>query len=38
MIEKIVQILGMGWVVMCVGLIAWTFIEYLFLKSKDPKI
>tara|TARA_R100001163_G_C4940414_1_gene112506 strand:+ start:109 stop:222 length:114 start_codon:yes stop_codon:yes gene_type:complete len=36
--EKLIQIIGIAWVVMCVGLIAWTFIEYLFLKFKDPKI
>tara|TARA_R100000322_G_C5320949_1_gene160483 strand:+ start:298 stop:414 length:117 start_codon:yes stop_codon:yes gene_type:complete len=37
MIEKIVQILGMGWVIVCLGFIAWTIIEYIHLKFKKPR-
>tara|TARA_B100001564_G_C20430911_1_gene574488 strand:- start:473 stop:589 length:117 start_codon:yes stop_codon:yes gene_type:complete len=38
MIEKIVQILGMGWVILCIGCITWTIAEYIHLRFKNPKL
>jgi len=36
--EKLVQIVGIGWVIVCLGLIAWTIAEYIYLKIKNPRI
>ena len=38
MIEKIVQILGTGLVILCISCISWTIAEYIYLKLKNPKI
>ena len=36
--EKLVQIIGIGFVLLCLGCITWTVIEYIYLKIKNPKI
>tara|TARA_B100001778_G_scaffold245849_1_gene206020 strand:+ start:244 stop:357 length:114 start_codon:yes stop_codon:yes gene_type:complete len=36
--EKLIQILGMGWVILCLGCISWAIIEYIFIKFKKPRI
>ena len=36
--ENLVQIIGVGWVIVCLGLIAWTIAEYIYLKIKNPRI
>jgi hypothetical protein len=36
--EKIVQIIGVGWVILCLTCIGWAIAEYIYLKIKNPKI
>jgi len=36
--EKLAQIIGIGFVLLCLGFITWTVIEYIYLKIKNPKI
>jgi hypothetical protein len=36
--EKLVQIIGIGFVLVCLVFIVWTVTEYIYLKIKNHKI
>ena len=38
MIETLEQILGTGWVLLCLVCIGWTIGEYIYLKFKNTRL